>query len=261
MSFLKAARNISIKGMSKVWMRNWRVFRKMFWRAMVPTLFEPLLYLVGLGLGLALYIPKIAGLTYLEFIAPGLVASSAMFGASYECTYYSFIRMKYEKVYDAMLATPLTIEEVIAGEILWGATRSLLTATVFLAAVVLFGLVKSPLVLLVFPVIFLTGLLFGIIGMVYTAIIPDIGLFNYYFTLFITPLFLFSGIFYPVEALPRWAQKIALFTPLYHVVEVCRSLSQGLVSQALFQGLAWLVLSIVLLFLIPIVLMKRRLIK
>lgn len=261
MIFLKVIKNISIKGMAKVWLRNWRVFRKMFWRAMVPTLFEPLLYLVGLGLGLALYIPKISGLSYLEFIAPGLVASSAMFGASYECTYYSFIRMKYEKVYDAMLATPLTIEEVIGGEILWGATRSLLTATVFLVGVVLFGLVKSPLVLLVFPVIFIAGLLFGIIGMVYTAIIPDIGLFNYYFTLFITPLFLFSGIFYPVEALPAWAQKIALFTPLYHVVKVCRGLSQGLVSQALFQSLVWLVFSVGLLFLIPIVLMKRRLIK
>jgi lipooligosaccharide transport system permease protein len=261
MSFFRVVKNISLKGVVKVWFRNWRVFRKMFWRAMVPTLFEPLLYLVGLGLGLALYIPKISGLSYLEFIAPGLVASSAMFGASYECTYYSFIRMKYEKVYDAMLATPLTIEEVIAGEILWGATRSLLTATVFLAAVVLFGLVKSPLVLLVFPVIFLAGLLFGIIGMVYTAIIPDIGLFNYYFTLFITPLFLFSGIFYPVEALPEWAEKIAFLTPLYHVVEVCRGLSQGLVSQALFQSLAWLVLWVFLLFLVPIVLMKRRLIK
>ncbi len=261
MNPLFLARNISIRGVYKVWQRNWRVFRKVFWRAIVPTIFEPFLYLLGLGLGLALYIPKISGLGYLQFIAPGLVASSAMFGASYECTYNSFIRMKYEKVYEAMLATPLTIEEVIAGEILWGATRSSVNASIFLAAMALFGLVKSPLVLLVLPVIFISGLLFGVIGMIYTAIIPEIGLFNYYFTLFITPLFLFSGIFYPVEVLPHWARQLAWFTPLYHVVRVCRKLTLGRVDLNLGQSTVWLIGLLILLFIIPVALMKRRLIK
>ncbi len=261
MNIKKTVKNISFKGVLKVWNRNWRVFRKMFWRAMVPTFFEPFLYLIGLGIGLAIYIPKISGMGYLQFIAPGLVASSAMFGATYECTYNSFIRMKYIKIYDAMMATPLNIEEVIAGEILWGATRSFINATIFLIVIALFGLVKSPIVLLIFPIIFISGLLFGIFGMTFAAIIKEIGLFNYYFTLFITPLFLFSGIFYPVEALPLWASRVAIFTPLYHVVIASRKLTLGQIDLSLGLSVFWLFFFVVLLFVLPIILMKKRLIK
>ena len=261
MKLLIAAKNISLSGAFKVWQRNWLMFRKMFWRAMVPTLFEPFLYLLGLGIGLAVYIPKISGMSYLQFIAPGLVASSVMFGASYECTFNSFIRMKYQKIYDAMLATPLTMEEVIVGEILWGATRSFINATVFILAMAVFGLIKSPYVLFILPAILIAGLLFGVIGMIYTAIIPEIGLFNYYFTLFITPLFLFSGIFYPVDVLPSWAQQVAWFTPLYHVVKVCRALTLGQINLDLAQSLLWLIVLLIVLFLIPVTLMKQRLIK
>jgi lipooligosaccharide transport system permease protein len=261
MNLLASAGNISVHGAVNVWYRNWRVFRKMFWRAMVPTLFEPFLYLLGLGIGLGVFIPKISGIGYLQFIAPGLIASSVMFGASYECTFNSFIRMKYQKTYEAMLATPLTMEEVIVGEILWGATRSSINASFFLLTMALFGLIESAYVLLIFPVILIAGLLFGVIGMVYTAVIPEIGLFNYYFTLFITPLFLFSGIFYPVDVLPGWAQQVAWFTPLYHVVRVCRALTLGQIGWGLAQSLLWLVVLLAVLFLVPVALMKQRLMK
>ncbi len=256
-----AARNISLSGTINVWYRNWRVFRKMFWRAMVPTLFEPFLYLLGLGIGLGVYIPKISGIGYLQFIAPGLIASSVMFGASYECTFNSFIRMKYQKTYEAMLATPLTMEEVISGEILWGATRSSINATFFLLTMAVLGLIESAYVVLVFPMILIAGLLFGAIGMVYTAIIPEIGLFNYYFTLFITPLFLFSGIFYPVNVLPAWAQQVAWFTPLFHVVNVCRKLTLGSIDASLATSTIWLLVLLAALFLVPVALMKKRLLK
>ncbi len=169
--------------------------------------------------------------------------------------------MKYEKIYDAMMATPLNIEEVIVGEIIWGASRSFINATIFLVAMAIFGLIKSPLVILVFPIIIIAGLLFGVIGMTFAAIIKEIGLFNYYFTLFITPLFLFSGIFYPIEALPAWANQIALFTPLYHVVNACRKLTLGSLDLELGISLIWLFCLVFTLFLIPVALMKRRLIK
>ncbi len=253
--------SLSLYGALKMWQRNWRVYRKLFFKSMAPTLFEPFIYLAGLGLGLGLFVREIEGLSYLEFIAPGLIASASMFGASYECTFNSFVRMRYEKVYDSVLATPLSIEDIIAGEMLWGATRSFLNGFFFLAAITVLGLVKSPLSLFLIPLLFLFGLMFGVMGMIFTALTPDISLFNYYFTVFITPLFLFSGIFFPVEALPGWAQTIAYLTPLFHIVRICRGLVLGNIGIGLLYSLVWLAFAILALFLLPILLMKRRIIK
>jgi lipooligosaccharide transport system permease protein len=169
--------------------------------------------------------------------------------------------MRYEKVYDAVLATPLTIEDIVAGEMFWGATRSFLNASFFLFAIAVIGLVKSPAAILLLPLMLLFGLMFGVIGMIFTALIPNISLLNYYFTMFITPLFLFSGIFFPVESLPRWAQTLAQFTPLYHVVQLSRGLVLGRISAGLAYNFLWIVGVTALLFLLPIALMKRRIIR
>lgn len=253
--------NLSLRASFKMWQRNFKIYRKLFTRAMAPTLLEPFLYLLGLGIGLGAFVRTIGGLSYLEFIAPGLIASSIMFGASYECTFNSFVRMRYEKVYDAVLATPLSIEDIVAGEMLWGATRSLINASFFLLAIAVIGLVKSPAAILLLPLMFLFGLMFGVIGMIFTALIPEISLLNYYFTMFITPLFLFSGIFFPVESLPGWAQTLAQFTPLYHVVQLSRGLVLGRLTPGLAYNFLWIVGVTALLFLLPIALMKRRIIK
>jgi lipooligosaccharide transport system permease protein len=169
--------------------------------------------------------------------------------------------MKYERTYDAVLATPLTIEDVIGGEILWGTTRGYLNSLVFLAIITLFGLVKSPAALILVPLLFIFSLLFAVIGMIFTALVANIALFNYYFTLFITPLFLFSGIFFPIDALPLWAQRLAWFTPLYHVVVVCRNLILGRSGQDALISTIWVSAVALTLFLVPIALMKKRLIK
>jgi lipooligosaccharide transport system permease protein len=245
-----------------MWQRNWKVFRKLFFKAVAPTFLEPFIYLISLGVGLGLFVHKVNGVSYIQFIAPGLVASSSMFGASYECTYNSFVRMKYEKLYDAIMATPLTAEEMVVGEIFWGATRSFLSGIIFLAAIALFGLVKSAAAILLLPILFISGLLFGIIGMTFTGLVSNISLFNYYFTIVITPLFLFSGIFFPVEALPNWAQTLARFTPLFHVVRLCRSLVIGdFTWSTITFDFLYLFGSALILFLLPVVLMKRRLVK
>lgn len=261
MTFIEVLRSISLRGAIRMWQRNWRVFRKLFFRATAPTLVEPVIYLLGLGAGLGLFIREIEGMSYIQFIAPGLLAASAMFGASYECTFNSFVRMKYEKVYDAALATPLTIEDVVVAEMFWGATRSFLHASIFLAVIALFGLVKSTLALLLLPILFISGLMFAVMAMIFTAIVSDISLFNYYFEILVMPLFFFSGIFFPVRVLPGWAQTLARFTPLYHVVRICRQLVMGKLSLAVGESLIWIVVFTAILFLLPVVLMKRRLIK
>jgi lipooligosaccharide transport system permease protein len=244
-----------------MWHRNWTIFKKVFWISIAPTFIEPFIYLLSLGVGLGLFVRQIEGLSYIQFIAPGLLASTVMFGASFETTYDSFVRMKYERTYDAVLATPLSIEDVIGGEIIWGATRGYINALIFLFVITIFGLAKLPAALLLVPLLFIFSLLFAIIGMFFTALVSNISLFNYYFTLFITPLFLFSGIFFPVEALPLWAQRLAFFTPLYHVVLICRNLALGRLSASVSVSVVLIAFFSAALFLLPIVFMKRRLIK
>lgn len=259
--FIDTARSISPTGVLRMWQRNWMIFKKVFWLATAPTFIEPFIYLLGLGIGLGLFVEEIEGLSYIQFLAPGLLASTVMFGASFETTYNSFVRMKYERTYDAVLATPLSIEDVIGGEILWGTTRGYLNALVFLAVITTFGLVESPAALLLVLLLSVFSLLFAVIGMIFTALVSNIALFNYYFTLFITPLFLFSGIFFPINALPAWAQTLAWFTPLYHIVVVCRGLVLGTLDIGVLTSTIWVIVVALALLLVPIVLMKRRLIK
>jgi len=254
-------RNSSPRGIFRMWQRNFKVYRKLFLQSMAPTLLEPLIYLLSLGIGLGLLVRQVEGIPYLQFISPGLVASTTLFGASYECTFNSFVRMKYQKTYDAILATPVNIEEIVLGEIFWGATRSLINATAFLAVIWAFGLVKSPLALLLLPLLFISGLMFGVVGMTFTGLVSNISLFNYYFTIFVTPSFLFSGIFFPVKNLPGWAQALASYTPLFHVVRVSRSLALGRLNGTVVADVIYITGLTTLFFLVPVYLMKRKMIK
>ncbi|MBD3334463.1 MAG: ABC transporter permease [Candidatus Eisenbacteria bacterium] len=214
-----------------VWFRNLTWYRKTFVMNIVPNFFEPVLYLLGMGIGLGAYLgTRIHGVPYLEYIAPGLVAASAMNGASFHTTYNIFVALHYDKTYHGITATPVSIEDVALGEIFWAVTRSIIYGTAFFTITLVFGLVETPLALLVFPIIVLTGFLFGALGVLFTGIIKIIDLYSFYYTLFLTPLFLFSGIFFPLDALPEWAQSAAWLTPLFHCVEMMRAAYQGSLS-------------------------------
>src|SRR4030042_5712616 len=154
----------------KVWRRNLDVFMKTIRVNFLPSLLEPILYLLALGLGLGGFVQPIEGVPYISFIAPALVAISIMYGSFFECTYASFVRMYFQKTFDAIIATPVSVEEVIAGELVWGATRATINSTIVLLVVAAFGLVSSPMFLLVIPLAFLGGLLFASIAMCFTAV-------------------------------------------------------------------------------------------
>ena len=246
----------------KVWMRNKDVFMKTYKTNFLPSLLEPVLYLLALGLGLGGFVQAINGQPYINFIAPALVAVSMMFSAFYECTFASFVRMYYQKTFGAIIATPVSIEEVITGEILWGATKSLINSSIVLAVIVAFGLVPSPLFLLVPPLSFLVGLLFSAIAMCFTAIVPNIDAFNYPNFLFITPMFLLSGTFFPLTSMPEFLQVAAhIFLPLANAVEVTRSLVLGNIQLSILLNLAWMLIVTPVFFILAINLMKKRLIK
>jgi lipooligosaccharide transport system permease protein len=259
----------SPRGAFRVWQRNATIFRKYWKTIMLPNLFEPLLYLVALGLGLGAFIREggINGLTYTQFVAPGLLASNAMFAASFESTFNTFIRLKIGRVYDAIVATPVNAEDIVAGEYLWAGTRAALYGTGFLGVITVLGFAFSPEALLVSsfwallipPVLLLVGIMFSVMGTLFTSLIESLDLYSYYFTLVVTPLFLFSGIFFPVEDFPAPVPQIAWFTPLYHAVNVCRGLATGLSPENLVD-VAWILVFTAVLALLPIHFMRKRLI-
>ena len=243
----------------RMWQRNRDIFFRL-WHSEAPgAVAEPIIILLAMGLGLGAYVGMVDGQKYIEFIAPGIIAAYAMFSASFECTYGSFIRMEFQKTYDAIIATPLSVEDVIAGEIFWGATRSLMTGTVILAIAAAFQLVSSPWALLIPALCFLAGIMFASIAILFTSFAPAIYSFNYYFTLFITPMFFFSGVFFPLSSFPPIVQTLSWIAPLTPVVRLSRALINGEIQLDHLWALALIVALAVLFFSISLVTMRRRL--
>ena len=251
---------MQLKRAFRVWQRNFTVYTKLYKSSLALNFVEPVLYLAALGLGLGAFVQEIKGMPYINFIAPGIIASSAMFAAAYECTYGTYVRMFYQKTFDAILATPVNADDLIAGELLWGSTKSMLYGTIIMIVISAFSLVSSPMIVLVIPVLFFSGLIFAEISMIFAAIVPGIDSFNYFYTLFMTPMFLFSGIFFPVDTLPPLVSKIAFFTPLYHLVNVCRASAIGQLQSSLWD-IAWLFFVAIILAPYPFRLMRKRLIQ
>jgi lipooligosaccharide transport system permease protein len=244
------------------------VFRRTIIVNFLPALLEPILYLLAFGFGLGEFIPNMQDQSYINFIAPALVAIAVMEGSFFECTYSSFTRMCYEKTFDAIVATHLSVEEVVTGELLWGVTRSTINATTVLAIISALGLISSPLFLLVVPFAFLSGLIFASIAMCFTAVAPNVDFFNFADFLFLTPMFFLSGTFFPITSLPRAAQEVALAVmPLTPTVTVCREVISGhiepilgLSSESLLLiSLAWILIATIFFFILSINLMKKRL--
>ena len=243
----------------RVWQRNRDIFFRL-WHSEAPgAVAEPIIILLAMGLGLGAYVGMVDGQKYIEFIAPGIIAAYAMFSASFECTYGSFIRMEFQKTYDAIIATPLSVEDVIAGEIFWGATRSLMTGTVILTIAAAFQLVSSPWALLIPALCFLEGIMFASLAILFTSFAPAIYSFNYYFTLFITPMFFFSGVFFPLSSFPPIVQTLSWIAPLTPVVRLSRALVNGEIQLDLLWALALIVALAILFFSISLVTMRRRL--
>jgi lipooligosaccharide transport system permease protein len=248
----------------RVWQRNLIVYQKIWKINFLPPLLEPLFYLVAFGMGLSTLVGRISygGLqvSYVTFIAPALLSVTIMYNAFFETTYASFVRMYYQKTFDAMMATPLSLEEVITAEIVWGATKSVIATAAMLAVISAFGLVHYPHALLILPMAFLGGMAFGCVGMFFTGIVRSIDMFNLPVFLFITPMFLFSGTFFPLENLPKWAQNLALVLPLTHLVQFVRHVSLGMMGVDLLLEAGYLILFSLIFFPLAILSMHRRLI-
>jgi lipooligosaccharide transport system permease protein len=225
------------------------MYRRTWKMNILPNFFEPVLYLVSIGIGVGAYISQMGGTSYIEFLAPSLVCVAVMNGASFEVTYNIYVRLNFEKAYDAMMTTPVEPDDVLVGEVLWAITRASIYGGCFYIVLMLFRLTPLPSSLWVLPLIPLTGLLFAAIGLAVTLRMPSIELFSFYFTLFLTPLFLFSDVFFPLkERLSASWLWVAELLPLLHPVRLARAAFRGEMTLIVLWDLGYLVgMSILLL--------------
>jgi len=217
------------------------MYRRTWIWTILPNFFEPVLYLAALGIGVGAYIHEMGGMSYSAFLAPGLVCVSAMNGASFEVTYNVYVRLTFQKTYDAMLTTPIDPDDILMGEVLWAVTRACIYGGSFLIVVVLFGLAPISGAFLILPIIPLTGLLFAAMGIAFTLRLPTIELFSFYFTLFLTPIFLFSDVFFPLaERLSGIWLHVAEALPLLHPVRAARMAFRGVFEPVLIWDLVYI---------------------
>lgn len=245
----------------RVWQRNADVYRRL-WKQQLPFMFvEPGLQLAAMGIGLGTFVDLGLGMSFRDFLAPGLIASYAMFAAALECSWGAFSRLEMQKTYDAIIATPLSVDEVVVGEILWGATRSVIATVAVFLVLVLFGVPMSWWSPLVLPAMVVQGMMFAAIGIFYITFVTTVNEMEHFFVLFLTPMFLFGGVFYPVHALPDWVQSVSWFIPLYHGATICRELLHGTPHPGLLVNLLWMAVVSTAFGYLAIVRMRARLIK
>jgi lipooligosaccharide transport system permease protein len=223
--------------------RNLYVY-KHGWLVILSGFFEPLFYLLSIGFGLGALIGTIPGpggepIPYQLFVAPALLASSAMNGAIMESTFNFFFKLNYNKTFTAILSTPLSPGDVAVGELTWALIRGGLYAIGFMVVMVVLGLVVSPWVVLAVPAALLVGFAFGAVGMAATSFMKTWQDFDL-IQLVVLPLFLFSATFYPIETYPDALRVIVQLTPLYQGVDLIRALTVGAISPILLFHVAYL---------------------
>jgi lipooligosaccharide transport system permease protein len=235
------------------------VFRRVWILGLMAWFMEPVIYLVAMGFGMGRYLEQVQGVRYIQFIAPGLLAVSAMYGATFEATWNAHFKMERQRVYDAASATPVSVMDVALGEVLWATTRATIYGGAFAVIATAFGLYRSWWGLLTIPSIALVGFVFAVFGLSYTYFVKRVDFLAYYWTMFLTPMFMFSGVFFPLDRLPDWLRTVAWFMPLYHGAELMRALmSDGDPARAAVAALWLFVVGVGLLWL-PLVLLRRRL--
>ena len=210
-----------------VWRRNALVWRKLMAASLLLHFGEPLIYLLGIGYGLGRFVGEIDGMPYFTFLASGFIAWSAMNVASMESMWSVYTRMVPQQTYEAILATPAEVDDIVIGELLWCGTKSLMSGSAILAVAAMLGAVNDWSALLIIPVIFLTGVCFAAPGLVVTAYARGYEYFNFYMTLIMTPMFILCGVFYPVSSLPGPVQSAVQLLPLTHAVEIIRPIVVG----------------------------------
>ena len=247
----------------RVWQRNRDSYKRYYRANLIGSLGEPVMFLFGMGLGIGGYLASLEGTSYIQFIAPGIIMVTAMYSASFECTFGSYTRMMGQKTYEGILATPLSVGDIVMGDTLWGATKSLISGGIMLAIIVMAGLMKGPIIFIIpiFMLIFLVGLMFSAMAMIATALSPSYEFFSYYFTLTLTPMFFFSGIFFPLDKFPVMVKGLSYLLPLTYAVNISRSLVTEKFSYIALTGFPLLLVLTIMLIIVAVNMIEKRIVK
>ncbi len=244
----------------KVWLRNFIAWKKNFLTSLVGDVIDPIIYFLGFGYGFRALVGNVNGVDYVAFIVPGIIMSSAMTGTSYECTFGSFTRIGGRKTYRALLIAPIMIEDFVIGEVLWGMTKGFISAIIMLIFTTIFGYFPGWVIILNILNIIITTFVFASTSMFFTSISRSYDFFSYYFTAFISPMFILSGIFFPLSSFPEWASFISRIFPLTYSVHLAREIYNGTFSPLLIVDVLFLLLWGSFFFYLSIKFMKKRLI-
>ncbi len=226
--------------------RNWIVYKKDLVANISPTVADPALVLVSLGLGLGSFITNVEGMTYMQFLAPGLTVATALFTSFFESSYGFYVRMTYENVYKAMLTTPIGVKEVVIGEMVWVGLKGAVMAVGVAIVLALFGLMTNPwLIPTLASVGFLVALPCGAMGLLSSALVHNMNQFQTVYSFLIAPLYFLSGIFFPIGEMHPVVRAIAEFFPLIHGVRLAQALfwERGIAEAFLYSGSILLVQS------------------
>jgi lipooligosaccharide transport system permease protein len=211
-----------------VWRRNFLVWRRLIGPSLTTNVLDPLIFLFAFGYGLGAVVDRIGGLDYLTFVVPGMMCYAAMFAASFEATISTYARFSLQRTWDAILATPVTLTELMLGEMSWAATKGIFSASCVIVVGWIWGGVASPPgALLALPVLALGAICFAACGQVVVAYAKTWDVFAYFFTFWVTPMFMFSGTFFEVTRFPWFVQWVAWFLPMTHLIAVVRPLAAG----------------------------------
>jgi lipooligosaccharide transport system permease protein len=242
-----------------IWRRHYMVWKKMAGPSIMGHLADPVIYMLGLGYGLGSMLPQIGGMSYIAFLSAGTVCYSTMNSASFEALYSGFARMHEQRTWEAILNTPITLDDIVLSEIAWAASKSLLSGVAVLLVIWTLGLSHSPLSLWIIPLSLLVGLCFASLGLIVTSLAPGYEFFMYYFTLVITPMTLLCGVFFPVEQLPAMLQGVSAMLPLTHAVNLARPLLNGALPVNMLADIAVLAGYALAGYYVSLVLFRKRL--
>ncbi len=246
-----------------VFLRNLYSYKRFVLPTFIVSLVEPLFYLITFGVGMGAYMGAFGGRPYLHFLVPGVLVTAVMMSSSFECLYGTYIKIVHEKVYDSLIATPVSADEAVAGDIAWASFRGLVSGALMMIVALAMGVTPaSPfrlVVLLVFMVFM--GVLFGALAMIVTSVAPSFDFFSYYTELVITPMLFFSGVFFPLDNFPGWMKTLAGALPLTHAVRISRAVFTGEPAPGLGWSLGGLVVLAAVVFTVSTRMMRKRLIK
>ena len=244
-----------------VWRRHFLVWKKLAIPSILGNLADPLIVLFGLGYGLGAALGEVNGSSYFGFLAGGFMASTTMYAATFESLFSAYSRMHVQKTWEAIVNAPMTLEDVLAGEWVWAATKALAAGICILVIVAVTGNASFPIALATIPLTLLIGLSFAALGLSVNALASGYDFFSYYMTLLLTPMMMLSGVFFPIERLPEAVQAFSRVLPLYHGVELTRPLLAGTVPSNALLHVAVLVAYALVGFYVATVLTRRRLLK